>query len=181
MTDRENPFDPELASELRQTAGKEWAAEAAEDEQLTELHRRRTLSLSDQAAIMVNQRLRVSVEYGGHSFGGAVIGSGKDYATVAGPGQVADIKLEAARWSILPVDQAPPQIRGSDAESFTALLHEYSNQSGVLRLALGGGDMVIGRIEVVASDHVALADVDERRLIVPLSLVLGVVRSLDPH
>jgi hypothetical protein len=39
--------------------------------------------------------------------------------------------------------------------------------------------MVIGRLEVVAGDHVVMTDVDERRLIVPTNLILAVVRSSE--
>jgi hypothetical protein len=170
--------DPDLASELRQGAGQEWNEEAAEDERLTELQRRRRLTLSDQGKELVNRGDRVSVEFGGHSFSGAVATAGSDYATVEGPGQAADIKLAAARWSILPSDH-PAETRPAGAESFHAVLHEHSASQHVVRLALPGGDMVIGRVEVVAEDHVVMTDVDERRLIVPTNLILAVVRSSE--
>jgi hypothetical protein len=170
--------DPNLASELRQGAGREWSEEAAEDERLTELHRRRRLNLADQAKEWVNRGDRVSVEFGGHSFGGAVTKSGEDYATVEGPGQTADIILETARWSVLPADQ-PAELSQGGAESFRALLHEHSASGHVVRLALPGGDMVLGRVAVVAGDHVEVTDVDERRLVVPMYLILGVVRSSE--
>lgn len=172
------PPDPNLASELRQGAGRELTEEAAEDERLTELQRRRRLTLADQAKQMVNRGERVSIEFGGHSFGGAVTRSGEDYATVEGPGQSADIKLDAARWSVLPTDQ-PAESRPGSLESFRAVLHEHSASSQVIRLALPGGDMVIGRLAVVAEDHVEVDDVDERRLIVPMKMILAVVRSSD--
>lgn len=176
--DYERDFDPDLASELRQSAGQELAAEAAEDERLTEEHRRRGLSLADQAAEMVNRGDRVSVEFGGHSFSGAVAAAGSDYATIAGPGQTADIKLEAARWSVLPLEmKAESHVAGS--ESFLAVLREHSATRRNVRLALPGGDMVIGALAVVAEDHVEVDDVDERRLIVPMGLILAVVRSSD--
>ena len=181
MQEDTNPNE-DLGSELRAGAGREWRDEAAADEQLTELHRRRSLDLGDQAAAMVNQGLRVSVEFGGHSFGGAVAASGSDYATVNGPGQVADIKLDKSRWSVLPVIGDPPgQPSALGPESFTAVLHAHAGDKSTVRLALPGGDMVIGIIEVVAKDHLEMSDVDGRRLLVPLSLVLAVVHSLDPH
>jgi hypothetical protein len=181
MEETSNPND-ELSSELRAGPGSQWRDEMAEDEQLTELHRRRSLDLGDQAAAMVNQGLRVSVEFGGHSFGGAVAASGSDYATVNGPGQVADIRLDRSRWSVLPVTgDAPEPPSPLIPESFTAVLHGHAGDKSTIRLALPGGDMVIGTIEVVAKDHVEMRDVDGRRLLVPLSLVLAVVRSLDPH
>lgn len=170
--------DPNLASELRQGAGREWAEEAAEDERLTELHRRRRLTLADQAKEFVNRGDRVSVEFSGHSFGGAVTRAGEDYVTIDGPGQAADIKLDAARWSVMSSDQ-PAETTPGGAESFRAVLHEHSASEQVVRLALPGGDMVMGRIAVVAEDHVEVSDPDQRRLIVPMSLILGVVRSSD--
>lgn len=172
--------DPNLASELRASAGQEWTEEAAEDERLTELHRRRRLTLSDVAKEIVNRGDRVSVEFGGHSFSGAVTGAGSDYATIAGPGQVADIRLETARWSIL-ISDSPAQSRTAVPESFRALLHEHSGTDHVVRLALPGGDMVIGRLSVVAEDHVEVEDVDSRRLVVPMGLILAVVRSSEFH
>jgi hypothetical protein len=170
--------DPNLASELRQGAGREWNEEAAEDERLTELHRRRRLTLADQAKQLVNRGDRVSVEFSGHSFSGAVVKAGEDYVTVEGPGQVADIKLDVARWSVMSSDQPIEPTPGA-AESFRALLHEHSASGHVVRLALPGGDMVIGKVDVVAEDHLDVSDVDERRLIVPMKLILGVVRSSD--
>jgi hypothetical protein len=170
--------DPDLASELRQGVGREWNEEAAEDERLTEVHRRRRLSLADQAKELVNRGERVSVEFGGHTFGGAVVTAGEDYVTIDGPGQTADIKLDVARWSVLHSD-TPAETHPGGAESFRALLHQHSASDHVVRLALPGGDMVIGKIAVVAEDHVEVTDVDDRRLLVPTNLILAVVRSSD--
>jgi len=176
--DIEREPDPNLASELRQGAGREWAEEAAEDERLTELHRERNLTLSDQAKGWVNRGDRVSVEFGGHSFSGAVVAAGDDYASIQGAGQSADIRLEETRWSVLtggdPSDSLP-----SGVETFRAVLHEHAASGMVVRLALPGGDMAIGKVVVVATDHVQMLDVDGRRLVVPLKLVLAVVRSSD--
>lgn len=172
--------DPNLASELRQRAGQEWTEEAAEDERLTELHRRRRLTLGDMAKEMVNRGDRVSVEFGGHTFSGAVAGAGSDFATIAGPGQVADIRLDAARWSVLMSDSSA-ESRTAAPESFRALLHQHSGSEQVVRLALPGGDMVIGRLSVIAEDHVEVDDVDNRRLVVPMALILAVVRSSEFH
>ncbi len=176
--DYERNPDPDLASELRQGAGRELNEEAAEDERLTEAYRQRQLSLGDRAAEMVNRGDRVSVEFGGHSFSGAVIAAGSDYATVAGAGQTADIKVAVARWSVLPLEHAA-ESHVAGAESFRALLQDYSMSDRVVRFALPGGDMVIGTVSVVAEDHIEVNDVDQRRLIVPMNLILGVVKSSE--
>jgi len=178
--ENETQPDPNLASELRQGAGREWSEEAAEDERLTELYRLRRLTLADQAKEMVNRGDRVSVEFGGHSFSGAVVTSGEDYITINGPGQAADIRLDAARWSVLPLDTPAPS-GAPGPESFRALLHEHSASAHTVRLALPGGDMVIGALSVIAEDHVVVSDVDQRRLIVPMNLILAVVRSAEGH
>lgn len=172
--------DPELASELRQRFSREWSDEAAEDERLTELLRRRKTSLAEMMAELAMAGGRVSVEFGGHSFSGAVVTSGTDYVTIAGPGQIGDIRLDAGQWSVLPTT-------GSDdreerrAESFLALLKVYEADGSNLRLALADQGIVIGRIAVVAVDHVEVADVDDRHLYLPMDLVLGVIRSTDFH
>lgn len=179
MENRPNP-DPNLASELRQGAGRELNEEAAEDERLTELQRRRRLTLADQAKEFVNRGDRVSVEFSGHTFGGAVVSAGQDYVTIEGPGQTADVRMAAARWSVLPGDRST-ETAVAGAESFRAVLHEHSASQQTVRLALPGGDMVIGALAVIAEDHVEVDDVDHRRLIVPFQMILGVVRSSDLH
>ncbi|MGB7861292.1 MAG: hypothetical protein WBM90_12405 [Acidimicrobiia bacterium] len=172
--------DPRLASELRESAGREWTEEAAEDERLTELGRRRNFSLSDLAKEMVNRGDRVSVEFGGHSFSGAVVSAGEDYVTVTGSGQIGEIRMATARWSILPSGLAVEKGVGA-AESFIAALHQHAAAATNIRLTLSHADMVIGSIAVVAADHLEVADVDGRRLFVPLEMVLGTIRSLEPH
>lgn len=138
------------------------------------------MNLSDQGKQMVNRGDRVSVEFGGHSFSGAVSAAGSDYATIDGPGQAADIRLDRARWSILPLD-SPGDNRHAGHESFRAVLADHSAAERTIRLALPGSDMVIGVATVVADDHVEVADVDNRRLIVPMDMILAVVRSSEIH
>jgi uncharacterized RmlC-like cupin family protein len=179
MTQDPQP-DPKLASQLRETAGAEWTAEAAEDERLTELLRRRRLTLSDFAKEMANRGERVSVEFGGHSFTGAIIGAGDDYVTVQGPGQIAEIALAQARWSILNAE-GPSVQAVNTAPSFRAALHEHAAAETNIRLTLDRGDMVIGKVAVVATDHLEFSDVDERRIYVPMEIVLGTIRSIDSH
>lgn len=176
--DRDREPDQELAAELRETAGREWVEEAAEDERLTEVHRRRGLSLEDQAKELVNRGDRVSVEFGGHSFSGSMAVAGADYAVVNGPGQVADIKLDAARWSVIPSDISGESGQTTDM-TFKAVLDEHSASQKIVRLALPQSDMVIGKISTVAEDHVDVLDVDNRRLIVPMKMILAVVRSAE--
>lgn len=172
-------YDPDrdLAAELRQGAGRDWAAEAAEDEELTAVHDRRRFDMSTVGKEMVNRGDRVSVVYAGHSFSGRVVAGGIDHVTVEGSGQRADIRLDAGYWSILPVGQEVFSPGAATEETLTARLAEYAESGSPLRLALAEGEMVIGRVSVVAGDHVELTDADERALYVPMSLILGIVRS----
>jgi hypothetical protein len=172
--------DPHLAAELRQGVGRELAEEAAEDERLTDLLRRRRLELADVVKDLAHRGGRVSVEFGGHSFSGLLAAAGIDYATIDRADQTADIRLDVATWSILPSD-SPDDSKMGGAESFRALLHEYSAAETAVRLALPGGEIVIGAIAVVAVDHVEVRDVDGRQIYVPSTIILAVIRSTVLH
>jgi hypothetical protein len=71
-----------------------------------------------------------------------------------------------------------PHLSGG-ATSFQAVLHEHSAAGTWSGLALPGNDLVIGRLEVVAGDHVTVEDVDGRRLVVSSNLILAVLRSSE--
>lgn len=167
--------DPDLTS-LRNSLGREMAEEAAEDERLTAAYDRRRFDLTMVAKEMVNKGARVSVIFSGHNFSGLVIGGGADHVTVEGSGQIADIRMDAGFWSILP---GAPEGGGRAAndETLTARLSEASERGGTVRLALAEGEIVIGRVGVVAADHVELIDADDRTLYVPFGLVLAIIRS----
>lgn len=176
----EHEPDPDLAAELRQSAGREWAEEAAEDERMAETLRRRRLAMTEVMAELLARGDRVSVEFGGHSFSGAVAGVASDFARIQGPGQVADIRLDTARWSIL-VSGDPGSRSEVAVDSFMALLREFESDKSKVRLALPGGDIVIGSLSVVATDHVEMSDVDDRRLYIPIGMILAAIRSMDFH
>ena len=58
-----------------------------------------------------------------------------------------------------------------------ARLSEAADRGGTVRFALAGGEIVIGRVAVVAGDHVELIDADDRTLYVPMGMILAIVRS----
>ena len=170
--------DPDLAAELRMTAGQEWSEEAAEDEQLTEKLRRRRLKFSEVVKEFVNRGDRVNVEFGGHRFSGAVTTSGEDFATVEGSGQIAEIRLDTSWWSVL-TEGSPPEYQGPELETLRAVLEQHAASEMNVRLSLPREDIVIGSIAVVATDHLEVADVDGRRIFVPIDMVLAIIRSAD--
>ena len=172
--------DPELGAELRQTAGREWAEEAAEDERLTELLRKRRLELRDVARDWIHKGDRVSAGFDGHNFSGAVVAAGDDYATLKESGQFADVLLGVASWNVLTRGE-PVEPTGDAAGSFRRLLHEHASGEVKVRLALPGGELVIGTIAVVAVDHLEIVDVDDRHIYIPNGLVLATIRSTESH
>ncbi|MET0696830.1 MAG: hypothetical protein ABWZ58_05325, partial [Acidimicrobiia bacterium] len=74
--------DRDVESHLRHGAGREWLEDAAEDEQLTELLRRRRLDLSGRVLELVHRGERVRTEMGAHTFSGRVVYAGADFASI---------------------------------------------------------------------------------------------------
>ncbi|MFQ5522230.1 MAG: hypothetical protein ACE5F5_01445 [Acidimicrobiia bacterium] len=180
MTDFRDP-DPDLAAELRSGPGREWAEDAAEDERLTELLRRRRLHLKDVMRDFAHRGARVSVDAGGHSFSGVLIAAGDDYGTLEGAGQVTEVRYEAGAWSVIVIDRGTPEEPILNAVTFKARLHEHAAARTRIQLGLEGGLILTGVVGVVAADHLEFIDVDERRFYVPLNRILGASRSIDPH
>lgn len=172
--------DPNLASELRDGAGRHINEEAAEDERMTALHDRRKFSLSDLAKEMANRGDRASVEYGGHSFSGAVVSAGNDYAVIEGSGLRSEIRLDSGYWSLIPAVQGATPGTTTN-ETLVARLHEHADTRAMVRIAIPNGLLVIGKVTVVGDDHIEMSDADERRIYVPLTMVLAVTKSIEFH
>lgn len=179
MTDDKNPIR-DFAAELRQQLGQEVREEASEDEQLTELLRERRTTMAEYVADLAHRGARVAVQFGGHAFGGAVVANGEDYATVAGPGQMADIALGSSIWTeaAQPIESTrllnPP-------DTFRGILQAHGSGDQMLRLALSGGELLIGKIAVVANDHLRVDDAEGQERYLPTQLILGVIRSFEFH
>lgn len=179
MTFDQEP-DPDLAAELRRTAGREWAEEAAEDEKLTELMRRRAQSLSDVVRELASRAVRVTINVGEHTFTGPVVWASQDVAVVRTPGQEATFRLDRATWEILAAaPRGEAELTGP--ESFPVHLHETAAAAARVGLLRPGPEIPVGVITLIARDHVEFGDPDGRVLAVPLELVLGTIRSVDSH
>jgi hypothetical protein len=172
--------DPELASELRDSAGREISEEAAEDERLTALHDRRRFTMSEAAKEMANRGDRVAVECAGHSFSGALVSAGADYAVIEGSGLRSEIRLDAGYWSLIPAAQGASPGTTTN-ETLAARLREHADTGAMLRIAVAGGELVIGKVTVVAEDHVEIDDADGRRIYVPMRMILAVTKSVEFH
>ena len=92
--------DRDVESHLRHGAGREWLEEAAEDEQLTELLRRRRLDLSGRVLELVHRGERVRAETGAHTFSGRVVYAGADFASIDRGDDRVEIVLDSAIWTV---------------------------------------------------------------------------------
>lgn len=177
MTDDKNPIR-DFAAELRQELGREVREEAAEDEKLTELLRQRQSTITDHVSDLAHRGARVTAEFSGHTFSGAVVASGDDYATIAGPGQLADITLGVSIWTETSQGvEVPPLL--NPPTTFRGVLHAHASTEQMLRFILPSNELLIGKVAVVADDHLRIEDADGRQKVVPTSLILGVIRSTD--
>ncbi len=174
MDERENP-DPELESVLRE-AGREMIAEAAEDERLTELLRRRRQTLADLALEWVHRGQRVRAELGAQNFTGQVVYAGSDYVTLERAEDQVAIPFHRATWTLEPDGNAgTEQLAG--VTSLKARLSELEATGETIRVLVGDGRALVGSVAVVASDQIEIRQ-DHLRVMVPLELIIAVV---TPH
>lgn len=166
--------DPELEAHLRE-AGRELIEEAAEDEHLTELLRRRRLDLSERAREFVHRGDRIRAETGAHTFSGQVTYAGADFATVDRGEDTVEVALESAVWAVERSD-SPGHEQTGEPLTFRARLSELASTSEPVRLIVGDGRAILGSIAVVATDHVEVVQ-DLNTIVVPIRLISAVVRS----
>jgi hypothetical protein len=167
--------DREIEEHLRQGAGREWKEEAAEDEQLTELLRRRRLTLGERALELVHRGERVRAETGTQTFSGHVVHAGSDFATVDRGEDLVEVVLDAAVWTIERSAEGGREQSG-EALSFKGRLAEIASNSESVRLVVVDGRALVGHIEVVAADHVEMSQ-DGNTVVVPIRLIVAVIRS----
>lgn len=167
--------DPELQAQLRQGAGREWLDEAAEDEQLSELLRRRRLDLGQRAREFVHRGDRVRAETGAHTFAGEVAYAGADFVTLDRGDDIVEVALAAAVWVVEPSEGSGREQSGEPL-SLRARLSELASTAEPVRLIVGDGRAVLGSIAVVATDHVEMVQ-DQITLVVPIQMITAVVRS----
>lgn len=177
----ENENTPnELSSELRQGAGREWAEEAAEDEQLTEEFRNRQLSLIAVAEQAAHRGDRATAEFDGKTLSGPIVSTGLDYVTIALSEQEAEIAINAGAWSFVP-GLTSHEPAGKTPMRLRARLSEHSRDDTRLRLELAGGNALMGTIHTVSEDHLRVSDADGRDVYVSMDLLRAVIRSTALH
>lgn len=166
--------DPEIEAHLRHGAGREWLEDAAEDEQLTEVMRRRRLGLADRAWELVHRGERVRAEAGSHTFSGRVVYAGSDFATVDRGEDLVEVVLDAAVWTV-ERGESGGQEQSGEPLSFRARLAELAATPGQVRVIVADGRVILGSIELAATDHVEMAQ-DGNTILVPIRLITALIR-----
>ncbi|MFP3914375.1 MAG: hypothetical protein ACLFWM_05835 [Actinomycetota bacterium] len=170
----------DLARQLRQSAGHELRAEAAEDEELTERQRlrRRTLSGAAQAAMHRGDRVAVSVA--GLSLSHPLLSVGEDYLTLEGDERWIDVPLAAGVITFHPRPAGGRSGR-PEAATFRARVAELEQEQADAELVTRDGARWSGRIEILGADHVVLVEPDGRSHHVPLERVAAVFSRFPPR
>lgn len=173
MTD----FD-ELARSLRQGVGREVREEAAEDERLTELQRRRHATLSDVATTALHRGDRLSATVGSLRLIGIPVEVGQDFVTLAVGQDIADVHLGRVALTVDRATQGGGRAVTSGSQTFRARLAELEADAVTVELvSASGAERWRGRIEVVAADHVVVADGEGDALYVSMDVIGAVIRA----
>jgi hypothetical protein len=173
MNEQENP-NPELEAVLRE-AGREMIEEAAEDERLTELLRRRREGMSELAIDWVHRGQRVRAEAGTQTFSGQVVFAGTDYVTIERVEDQVALRLDRATWTL----EGDPGVGHEQAGAGTSLkarLTELAASGETVRLIVAEGRALVGSVSVVAVDQVEVQQ-DHLTVMVPLDLILAVITT----
>jgi hypothetical protein len=166
--------DPEIEAHLRQGAGREWLEEAAEDEQLTELMRRRRLGFGDRARELVHRGQRARAEVGAQTFSGQLIYAGADFGTLDRGEDLVEVVLDAAVWTVERGEAGGHEQIG-DPLTFKARLAEVATSGSQVRVIVADGRVILGSVELVAADHVEMSQ-DGNTILIPTRLIVAVIR-----
>lgn len=169
----------DLARELRQRAGHDLRAEAAADEELTELQRLRRLDLAEVARTAMHRGDRVTAVVGALTVSHPVIAVGDDYLTMEDDDRWIDIRLLTA---VLSVDLRPSGGRSGrpSAVTFRARMAELEQEAGKVEVVTRPGDRWAGALRMVGAEHLVLAS-DDRQTYIPLESVVVVFSRFPPR
>lgn len=171
----------DLGRELRQGAGRELRVEAATDEELSEIQRRRRLDLAAAMRNAMHRGDRVMATVSGLTLSHPLISVGSDYLTMTDGSEVIDVLLDGA---VLRVDPRPAGgASGRPASpTFRARLAELEQEAGEVEVVTRGGERVAGRLDVTAADHlVVVADVSGSMTYLPYEEVVVVFSRFPPR
>lgn len=170
--------DPDLEAELRQSAGRDLAEEAAEDERLTEKLRDRRSGLRQRLLDLGATSRLVRVDVGSRTFTGAVACIGTDFAEIDRGDDLTAIRFEVGVWTA-EVRTTPRRPSTKANISLKGHLAGLESTSETVQLVTIGGPELGGVVLTVATDHIVLKSGDSDTL-VPLAAILAVIRVSRP-
>lgn len=167
---KEDPIEG-LARELRQTVGAEIREEAEMAELESEIGRLRRRTLADVAREAANRGDQVSLVAAGRTITGVAVHVGKDYLSLESVSEHVDARLDRVALVVTPSASGGFTPRGGSV-TFKARLSEYEQTGETVELVASSLTFSVrGTIEVVASDHVILRDVDGNRTSLPVEMI----------
>jgi hypothetical protein len=171
-------FD-ELARHLRQEAGADLRGEAAEEEQLTELQRRRRQSMTEAIRMAMHRGDHITAHAGGLTLGYPVVTVGEDYLTMRDEERWIDLRVPEATIVI----EARPAGGTSGrpaAATFRARMGEHEQEQSRVEIVGREGARWEGRMEIVGPDHLVLSAHGGQTLL-PLRSVVVVFSRFPPR
>lgn len=169
----------ELARLLREGAGHELRAEAAEDEQLTEIQRLRHRDLADVARDAMHRGDRVTVAVAGLHISHDIVTVGTDYLVMDSGDRQVDVRLEAVVLTLEPRAQGGRSATPQSA-TFRACLAEHEHLASPVEVVTVDGNRIGGRITVTATDHIAVTDDGGLTSYVPIAELAVIFSSRPP-
>lgn len=146
--------------ELRQGIGAELRADAEETERLVALAARRRRTLGDVAAALLARGDVVQLDVPGRRFTGPIVHAGADLARVRTRGGPVDVNLRAAvNLQVVERMATGGTARTDGPPSFRSRLSELELGGDTVEVG-DGRDGIVGRITIVAVDHVVVVDRD---------------------
>lgn len=156
---------------------REFRREAAADEELTELQRRRREGLAGVLQRSMHRGDLVTVEIGGVTIRGQIAEAGSDYVTFSDAGREIDVRTTGAVFTVRPARAGGTSGRPASL-TFRARLAEHEQIGLAIEVATSHGNTYTGIPGPISTDHLHLVDDGGTETIVPLDLVVAVFSSL---
>lgn len=170
----------DLGRELRQSAGRELQEEAATDEELSEIQRRRRLDLAEAARMAMHRGDRVTATVGDIIVSRPLLAVGSDYMTMSDESGVVDVRLDVAVLTFEVRSEGGTSGRPA-ARTFRARLAELEQERCAIEVVVRGGGRMTGRIDVAAADHIALIEDSGSLTYLPYGEVVAVFSRCPPR
>lgn len=168
-----------LARYLRQGVGQEWRAELEATEFETHQERMRGRSLQGVVRMLLHRGDRLTVQAGNLQWSGEVVGCGEDYLTLAAGGLCVDARLDRITLVVAKQESGGMETRGT-AGTWRARLRELELTDQPVEFygpTLGRSRR--GKIRVVSSDHIWLAERAGLDSYLPLEQIAVAISRID--